>query len=264
MKLHLPNSLRKAVLSCMVACAGLTTTLFTGAVTGGIVAFALSAQQAEATIYNVTTSNDAVLGSATSRDDIVFDLEGSLYSTQAGVSQVQAFICINKLNITSGVDGYKYLFNRKVYGAGDFNFTGVDGGDGLEFQFAGDMTEYTGNMIIAADKKGTFWFRNNCSTGTGSITALNSDSLVKISGAKIYNSSINAGKIDIVGNATFNGNITLKATNGISNTGNTRFEGVVTLGSVIENTNGVTFFDDIILDSSMKAAAVKPVTNGFA
>ncbi len=48
MKLHLPSMLRKAVLSCMAAVASLSTTVATGVLTGGVVAWAIAAQQAQA------------------------------------------------------------------------------------------------------------------------------------------------------------------------------------------------------------------------
>lgn len=265
MKLHLPNLLRKAVLSCMTAFAGLSSTVATGALAGGVVAFALCAQ-VQAETHTITESGDTKLTSlTTSSDTIIFDLEGSLITSSATSTRVQANVQINKLNITSAVDNHTYTFTRKVTGDGDFCFTGVEGGDGLQFQFLGDMSKYTGNMIIADDKKGTFWFQNNSQTGTGYISALNAESVVKIGSAKIYNSSITAGIINVTGSATFKGDITLKATTAFTHSGNdTWFQGAVTLGSLIENTGKMTFFDDIILDSSMNAQAVTPQTNGFA
>ena len=49
MKLHLPKLLRNAVLACITAVAGVSTTVGTAAFTGGVVAFAL-AQQAQAAL----------------------------------------------------------------------------------------------------------------------------------------------------------------------------------------------------------------------
>ena len=264
MKLHLPSSLRKAVLACMSLLGGITATCGTGAFVCGVAAFVLSGQQVCAVEYTINSSDDQTIANATSRDDIIFNLDGSLYATYAGVTQVQAYVRIDKLNITSGTDGYAYVFNRKVYGSGDFNYSGVDGGNGLEFQFIGDMSEYSGNMIIADDKIGTFWFKNNCKTGTGSITALNVNSLVKIGTTTVYNSSISAGNVNIIGNAIFKNDITLNAITSITNSGNTSFEGVVTLGHSIENSNKLTFYEDIKLAKGFGFSTITPEENGFA
>ncbi len=49
MKLHLPTRLRAAVLACITAVAALATTVGTGALTTGVVAYTIAASQAEAT-----------------------------------------------------------------------------------------------------------------------------------------------------------------------------------------------------------------------
>ena len=57
MKLHLPKLLRNAVLACITAVAGITTTVGTAAFTGGVVAFALVAPQAMADAHWIGTSD---------------------------------------------------------------------------------------------------------------------------------------------------------------------------------------------------------------
>ena len=62
MKLHLPKMLRCAVLTCITSVAGITTTVGTASFTGGVVAFALSSQQAVGDVAinaNQTWESDA-------------------------------------------------------------------------------------------------------------------------------------------------------------------------------------------------------------
>ncbi len=63
MKLHLPKLLRNAVLACITAVAGISTTVGTAAITGGVVAFALADQaySAEYTDPSVTFADGDVL-----------------------------------------------------------------------------------------------------------------------------------------------------------------------------------------------------------
>ncbi|MBR3944079.1 MAG: hypothetical protein IKK15_03165, partial [Akkermansia sp.] len=60
MKLHLPQSLRGALLACFASVAGLTTTLATGAFAGGVFYVSLSqvAQAADVAVTTVTTNTD--------------------------------------------------------------------------------------------------------------------------------------------------------------------------------------------------------------
>ena len=264
MKLHLPSSLRKAVLACMTVFTGVSTTVATGVVGVGSLVFVCSSL-AQAAEYTITTSSDSNLTTATRNDTVILNLEGYLfYNDAATTSQVQANIQIDKAILTFGKSDYAYIFNRKVTGSGDFSFVGTSGGNNLTFQFAGDMSAYTGNMSIADNKTGTFWFKNNCKTGTGSITALNANSLVKIGTTTVNNSSINAGKIEIVGNATFKNSITLSAVSSITNTGDTWVEGAITLGHSIDNSATLTFFKDITLADSLQPTLAMPEGNGFA
>ena len=252
--------LRKAVIACMAAVTGISTTVATGAMSSGVIAFVLCSQ-AQGETYTITESDDANLYTIKSPDYIIFDLEGKLAIDTPTSTKILANVQIDKLNITSGTNGHTYVFNQIVYGSGNFNVIGVDS---LEFQFLGDMSEYSGNMIIADDKIGTFWFKNNCKTGTGSITALNVDSLVKIGTTTVYNSSISAGNVNIIGNAIFKNDITLNAITSITNSGNTSFEGVVTLGHSIENSNKLTFYKDIKLAKGFGFSTITPEENGFA
>ena len=106
MKLHLPTRLRAAVLACFAVMTSFTTTLATGAITGGLFAVSAAAvgaltigQHAQAltatTVAGIDTSSDyssngvtysadtGVLSGAGLADDITFDLKyGSLQNSQ--------------------------------------------------------------------------------------------------------------------------------------------------------------------------------------
>ncbi len=99
MKLHLPQSLRGALLACFASVAGLTTTLATGAFAGGVFYVSLSqvAQAAEVAVTtNTTWSNEAAeghaddtvtVGDATAEDAITLQVgQGNTNALTAGQS----------------------------------------------------------------------------------------------------------------------------------------------------------------------------------
>ena len=261
MKLHLPKMLRQAVMACMTAITGFSTTVATGAVFGGAALISFAAQQAVAETYTISTNADTHLTSAVAGDLIILDLTGWFEAAANGTKIINADVQINKAEINNGSAGCNYFFKGTITGSGDFSF--MDGGsDNQTYIFAGDMSAYTGNMSIHQNKKGYFTFREK--TGTGTVTAMNTNSVVEIDTAIVNNSSISAANITLKGVSTFKSGMTLVATNGISNNAANTFDNI-TLGGTFINSDGgsVTLTGTTTLLDSL-AKSVASTTNGFA
>ena len=261
MKLHLPKMLRQAVMACMTAITGFSTTVATGAVFGGAALISFAAQQAVAETYTISTNADTHLTSAVAGDLIILDLNGWFEAAANGTKIINADVQINKAEINNGSSGCNYFFKGTITGSGDFSFMN-GGSDNQTYIFAGDMSAYTGNMSIHQNKKGQFTFREK--TGTGTVTAMNTNSVVEIDTAIVNNSSISAGNITLKGVSTFKSGMTLVATNGISNNAANTFDNI-TLGGMFVNSDGgsVTLTGTTTLLDSL-AKSVASSTNGFA
>ena len=128
MKLHLPNLLRKAVIACMTVVSGVSTTVATGAFMGGAAIFAISAQQAQATL---TANQDGTIVTYSDENNsninlvnlkntypdlekVVFDMtiptngrgEGNYFQNPDGMTKLDAVIQIGN----DYADEYKGLF----------------------------------------------------------------------------------------------------------------------------------------------------------
>ncbi|MBR5888006.1 MAG: autotransporter-associated beta strand repeat-containing protein [Akkermansia sp.] len=260
MKLHLPKGLRSAVLACMAVVGGIATTVGTGFVAGGSVAIAFVAAQAQAATYEITSSGDGNLTSATADDQIILNLTGWL--TPNGELNVNAPVEIVKGEINDGSSNRTYTFKNTITGSGDFSYCPQSGrgANNQTYVFEGDMSAYSGNMSVVADKKGTFTFKGT--TGTGSVTALNAESVVNIEGATVNNSSIDAATINISGAASFRSGISLNASRAINNSATITLDSV-TLGRTITNTGAITLSGEVSLSESMLGEAAIS-GNGFA
>ena len=253
--------LRQAVMACMTAITGFSTTVATGAVFGGAALISFAAQQAVAETYTISTNADTHLTSAVAGDLIILDLTGWFEAAANGTKIINADVQINKAEINNGSAGCNYFFKGTITGSGDFSFMN-GGSDNQTYIFAGDMSAYTGNMSIHQNKKGQFTFREK--TGTGTVTAMNTNSVVEIDTAIVNNSSISAANITLIGVSTFKSGMTLVATNGISNNAANTFDNI-TLGGTFINSDGGSITltgTTTLLDSLAKSVASS--TNGFA
>ena len=272
MKLHLPSSLRKAVLTCMSLLGGITATCGTGAFVCGVAAFVLSGQNVSAAEYEIT--DPSKLQGYTMNDTIILNFESGSLPTQE--VSVLGHVKIKNATITGATSGKSYGFNR---GMSDYeeNITGHDfsftGADNVTFVFAGTGnssnaaqtgTGYTGNFIYDSAYYGSFIFRNGFAVLNGNVEANHAESKLGLGALSIYSKSISAGNVEITDNATFKNDITLNAITSITNSGDTWFEGAVTLGHSIENSKKLTFFSDIKLAKGFGFSTITPEENGFA
>ena len=165
MKLHLPKLLRHAVLTCVAAVAGVTTTAGTATVAGGVVTYAMLGAQALADEYTVDTSAYPANGDAaapannidtyTAEDTIIFDLNGG-YLKMADMT-INAQVVINQLKIIDGSRDKTYTFANTVTGSGDFSFVATSTAKNQTYHFQGSMAGYSGNMLLNDDRASKFF-----------------------------------------------------------------------------------------------------------
>ena len=121
MKLHLPKSLRQAVLACCFAAVGITTTVGTASIHGGMASFILTAQAAaeEITGIIISSSGDARLTSTPAGEQIIMQLDGGyLAGSQHTGFDVLADILIKVLRINDGNSNATYNFKGDITGDG--------------------------------------------------------------------------------------------------------------------------------------------------
>ena len=198
MKLHLPNLLRKAVIACMTVVSGVsTTTVATGALMGGMVVFAISAQQAQAsitanadgTIVTYDGENNSNINLVNLKETypdmekVVFDMtiptngkgEANYFQSSAGMTQLGAVIQIGNdyadeykgLFLNNGGSG-TYEISDKVIGKGTIKKTG--NGNNMVLLFSGDMSEFTGKIELGANRTFTLQLGKEGVTATSSST----------------------------------------------------------------------------------------------
>ena len=202
MKLHLPKMLRRALLACVAAVVGVTTTAGTATVVGGVVTYAMLNSQALAGEYTVNTSaspgnNDAEapannINTYTAEDTLIFDLNGG-YLKMENLT-INAQVVINQLKINDGSKEKTYTFANTVTGTGDFSYVATTSAKKQVYHFQGSMAGYSGNMSLNDDRESRFIF--SAETGTGSITAMGTNRVV-VDGATILNSSINTALLEV-------------------------------------------------------------------
>ena len=119
MKLHLPQSLRRALIACMAAFSGVVSTVSTGTVLVGS-ACLLAWNQAQAAEYTISTNNDTHLTSAVAGDKLIINLTGTLECAENATKTVNAAVEIQTLQLTDCEYGCKYIFNGVISGTGKF------------------------------------------------------------------------------------------------------------------------------------------------
>ena len=181
MKLHLPKLLRNAVLACIAAVAGITTTLGTAAFTGGVVAFTLAQQRAVAADA-VTLATMAELVSA---GTIGTGVDG--YSTALGSSYtfngngailgITSSALVDALESNSGYVTIAAWVNPTTaggehsifgYGAQNNGFKFATKGDKLQCTTKG-RADHNSQVSYAANEWALFAITLNVGDGTGSV-----------------------------------------------------------------------------------------------
>ncbi|MBE6417974.1 MAG: hypothetical protein E7033_05860, partial [Akkermansiaceae bacterium] len=262
MKLHLPQSLRKALIACMAAFSGVVSTVSTGTVLVGS-ACLLAWNQAQAEVITLGNDKDPQLTSAVAGDKLIIDFTGTLEYEWNGTKTVNADVQIIRLYLSGSDAGCTYIFNGVITGDGPFQTLGGMYCDDVRFTFNNDMSGYSGNIVINESNNCilTFNLKSGATTGTGSITALNAGSVVNINGAHVANSSINAATINITKDSTFASGMSLSATKAINNSAVITLDGI-TLGHSIHNTGSITFSGKTTLQG-IAGENKTPTTNGF-
>jgi|GEM_PF-1438663 len=167
MKLHLPQSLRGALLACFASVAGLTTTLATGAFAGGVFYVSLS-QVAQAADVAVTTttiwSNEAAEGHAD--DTVTVDGGDTAITLQVGQGGTNQFGSID--------EAYRSMdFGTVTVNAGDtlklWTWTGTNKALGSNNKVAIESA-ITLNQAQLRIEDGSYYFAEAITiTGTSSI-----------------------------------------------------------------------------------------------
>ena len=268
MKLHLPKLLRHAVLACVAAVAGVTTTVGTATVAGGVVTYAMLGAQALADEYTVNTSASPANGDAaapannidtyTAEDTIIFDLNGG-YLKMANMT-INAQVVINQLKLNNGSGNKTYTFANTVTGTGDFSYVATSTAKGQTYHFQGSMAGYSGNMLLKDDRASKFIF--SAESGTGAINAMGTNRVV-VDGATILNSSINTALLEVtklgsaegpaittVGSSSVASQVTASALTIAANSGLHMLAGTtLTLGSAISNAGSLTLDGTLALET---------------
>ena len=259
MKLYLPKLLRHAVLTCVAAVAGVTTTAGTATVVGSVVTYAMLGAQALADEYTVNMSAWPANGDTaapannidtyTAEDTIIFDLNGG-YLKMADMT-INAQVVINRLKINDASSNKTYTFANTVTGTGDFSFVATTAAKNQTYHFQGSMAGYSGNMLLNDDRASKFIF--SAESGTGAINAMGTNRVV-VDGATILNSSINTALLEVtklgsaegpaittVGSSSVASQVTASALTIAANSGLHMLAGTtLTLGSAISNAGSLT------------------------
>ena len=194
MKLHLPVSLRKSVLACLLATAGIFPSLSISAASWGMAACLLGTPSAKAETSTVTISSSGRSELISTSDDslIIMNLNrGYLYGSTTPHSSfdVAADVQIDSLIISDGYQQTTYHFRGDISGSGTFERTSDAKGANQTYVFTGDMSQYSGDMKFSRENDGnTFTFIGNQS-GTGHMTIAAGNSIA-VDGAVMNNSSI--------------------------------------------------------------------------
>ena len=226
MKLHLPNLLRNAVIACMTVVSGVSTTVATGAFMGGAAIFAISTQQAQATL---TANQDGTIVTYSDENNsninlvnlkntypdlekVVFDMtiptngrgEGNYFQNPAGMTKLDAVIQIGNdyadeykgLFLNNGGSG-TYEIADKVIGKGTIKKTG--NGNNMILLFSGDVSDFTGKYELGANRTFTMQFGKEGVTATSSSTkGVAGTGNIIFTGAYLNGSSQNASNDTLV------------------------------------------------------------------
>lgn len=259
MKLHLPVSLRKSVIACILATAGIFPSLSISAASWGMAVCLLGTPSAKAETSTVTisSSGDAKLTSTPDDSLIIMNLNrGYLYGSTTPHSSfdVAADVQIDSLIISDGYQQTTYHFRGDISGSGTFERTSDAKGANQTYVFTGDMSQYSGDMKFSRENDGnTFTFIGNQS-GTGHMTIAAGNSIA-VDGAVMNNSSItSAGTFTVSGNSVFAGDVTstgtLKVNGSVSFEGAVYSDGSLVLGAdaMLTNKGSFTFGEEATIN----------------
>ncbi len=223
MKIHLPNSLRAALLACMTVISPAAVTISSASAFVGAASYVLLASSANAEDYtydSYTATTYAYFTDATAADTITMNLDGTgtsyfadAFTCNAGTIQVDSWI------INNGSSNKAYVFNSAITGSGPIE-DAWSGGANNTYNFTGDMSQFSGD-IIAADllnlNFGTYDVSVATSgenglgsaSGTGALSSTGSNSITYnfTQYASVLNSSITttgATVLSFLGGATYN------------------------------------------------------------
>lgn len=168
MKIHLPPTLRSALLACMTVFSPLSITLTTA--TLALVATTPRSHALEYTVSSYADRSD--FAAATADDIVIVNLDGTGNSYLGATFESNAAtIRIDNWTINNGNSNARFVFNSTITGSGDI----VDAWskNGLnEYYFTGNMSQYSGD-ILAGDTLGlNFGGHDDLTTstaGTGSV-----------------------------------------------------------------------------------------------
>lgn len=239
MKLHLPKSLRAALLACLTLFTPAASTLTTGTLIASGITYTMLSSQALAETYTVTgdttgTGGTLLFDTATADDTVImqfdtdngtkfwWDTAPSDYTCDAGIIQ------INSWQVTDGSTTKSWTFNSTIIGGGNIEFipwstTSGASNDNL-YTFTGDMSAWTGNIIAVANTSGAYGLSvavtgttSSAASGTGSITIEGSAEYLSYSftgATTIANSSIAVSNLYLYsgGSYTVTGNLTVSGT----------------------------------------------------
>ncbi len=247
MKLHLPTSLRAALLACISVLTPVAMTTMTGTLATGLVTCALVSQQAFAAeidenTYEVTTAADDTLFAETSADNyystiimnLPIDTSGNYYLGASGGDKTNyaATIQIDSWGINNCWNGQTFTFEGDVIGSGDiaYSYTYNTSNDfGSTYVFKGDVSAYTGNMYDAESDSGNGLLSLGFQDEVGDAVRTNASGqgYIRISGtlsysynnaATISNASIAASTVNFLNGATYTLKCDLYAADGESGT----------------------------------------------
>ena len=181
MKLHLPKLLRNAVLACIAAVAGITTTLGTAAFTGGVVAFTLAQQRAVAAdavtlvtmaeLVSAGTLGEGVSGYSTSRgSSYTFNGSGAILgiTSSALVDALESnsgYVTIAAWVNPTTAGGEHSIFG---YGAQNNGFKFATKNDKLQYTTKG-RADHNSQVSYAANEWTLVAITLNVGDGTGSV-----------------------------------------------------------------------------------------------
>ena len=169
---------------------------------------------------------------------------------------------------SGGTDNYKsYEFGGAVTGSGVFNAASSSRDVGyFNYIFTGDMSGYTGNMIISGQSKNNKLTFSGNTSGTGTITGIGKGEVV-VDGATMKNSSINTTNLTVSGESSFAGDVTAtRLTLGAGADVSFAAGKTLTLVDAISGTTGsLTFGEDakIVLTKVKRPTTLEHSTFGY-
>ncbi|MBQ7023987.1 MAG: hypothetical protein IJN29_10415, partial [Akkermansia sp.] len=229
MKLHLPKSLRRAVLSCLALAGSLSTTIGTGFIAGGAVTIAFVTQEVGAEVPTPTVVVDGVM-----------DPNHSDYGKLADENQVIALKSPNGWFDSSTIKADIILYQWSINGAnnnGNYIFEGdLYTPEDLEAYIPASRAEDKGNLHFfqTEDRTATIIFRGSMTEFAGDITVHYTSGKVRLANNTGTGNVTMAGTLEING-----GQIGEGATQTLKNA-------TITAGTLLLNSPRSTVFTGVV------------------